>query len=469
MALLLSAAALAAGASGAAGAPRAPTGTWTGALSLPRGADPVTISLQLRGGRALVALGPGHAARTEVAASVSARRVRVSLPARPAPLRLDLRVRGRLLAGTARQGPLRGTARLRRGALTEAASLGAYRLEDGRTLAAVSVVGPRLGVVYETGEIRGLYRTAPGRYAAGAGLAVRNPVAGEARLAGTSVEWRGVRGERLPLREEEVRFRSGAVTLAGTLTLPPEAGPHPAVALLHGSGTTSRATNSILTAFYASRGLAVLAYDKRGIGQSGGAYPGQRATQAAVDTYARDAQAAARFLAAQPEVDPRRVGLSGASQAGWIMPLAAVREPAIRFLVLLVGPTVTEGESDTWGALTGLGERDPGDLAAIEAEVRRQGPSGFDPLPSIRALRVPALWLYGGNDLNVPTRLSVERLDPLTREAGRDLSYVVFPHANHGLIESPHGLAVEVERSSSYAPGVFTTIEAWLAKRGLRG
>jgi pimeloyl-ACP methyl ester carboxylesterase len=146
-----------------------------------------------------------------------------------------------------------------------------------------------------------------------------------------------------------------------------------------------------------------------------------------------------------------------------------VREPAIRFLVLLVGPAVTQGESDAWGASTGQGSRDPGDLAAIEAEVRRQGPSGFDPLPSIRALRIPALWLYGGNDLNVPTRLSVERLDPLTREPGRDLSYVVFPKANHGLVESEHGLQAEVERSSSFAPGLYPAIEAWLARRGLRG
>ena len=47
----------------------------------------------------------------------------------------------------------------------------------------------------------------------------------------------------------------------------------------------------------------------------------------AVDQYALDVEAQARFLAAQPEVDPARIGIAGASQAGWIMPLAASRGP----------------------------------------------------------------------------------------------------------------------------------------------
>src|SRR5262249_22818654 len=146
--------------------------------------------------------------------------------------------------------------------------------------------------------------------------------------------------------------------------------------------------------YFASLGFAVLAYDKRGVGQSGGTYPGNLATDAAIDVLAQDAQAAARFLAAQPEVDPAKVGLAGASQAGWIMPLAASREPAIRFLVLLVSPTRTVGETDLYHQLTGGGVARPTrPLADIDAQVAQAGPSGFDPMPSIRALRIPALWI----------------------------------------------------------------------------
>ena len=150
------------------------------------------------------------------------------------------------------------------------------------------------------------------------------------------------------------------------------------------------------------------------------------------------------------------------------MPLAATREPAVRFLVLLVSPAVTQGESDFYSQLTTQGAAIPTQSPAdIEAEVRRQGPSGFDPLPAIRALRIPALWLYGGNDQHVPTRLSVERLEPLTKEPGRDFSYAVFPTANHGLVDTEHGLNAEAQRSSRFAPGLLSTMAGWLRSHGL--
>ena len=82
-----------------------------------------------------------------------------------------------------------------------------------------------------------------------------------------------------------------------------------------------------LQALLLHAGVAVLAYDKRGIGKSGGLYPGESPTGATIDQLARDAAAAARFLTTRAEVDPARIGLAGHSQAGWIMPLAATREP----------------------------------------------------------------------------------------------------------------------------------------------
>ena len=76
---------------------------------------------------------------------------------------------------------------------------------------------------------------------------------------------------------------------------------------------------------------------------------------------ARDAAAAARFLAKQPGIDPRRVGLAGQSQAGWIPPLAAAREPAIRFLLMFSGPAVTADENDLFqdARRRGRAPRDP--------------------------------------------------------------------------------------------------------------
>lgn len=450
-----------------AAAPR-PAGTWVGSLRLPAASEASALSVELRGGQAQVVLAPGHAARTVVAARATSGRLRFSLPSRTGPIRFDLRLKGRRLAGSVRQGAVRGTATLGRGRALEAGTLGLYDLGDGRTLGVVQGFGQRAGVVYEADEIRGLYARSPAVYDVGSGLATRAPVVGTATFAADAAVWLGTQASRVVLRQEQVRVPAGRHSLACTLTLPPGEGRRPAVAFAHGSGPALRSFNSTFALFFARHGHVVLSCDKRGVGQSGGDYLGERASEQALDGYARDVEAQARWLAAQPEVDSARVGLSGASQAGWIMPLAASREPAIRWLVLLVSPTVTVGESDLWGDLAGQGRFQPARTdEELLVDVRRSGPSGFDPLPSIRTLRIPAVWIFGGNDRHVPTRLSVERLEPVTREAGRDVSYVVFPRANHGLVESEHGLDSEVVQSSRYASGLWRTIASWLRARGL--
>jgi pimeloyl-ACP methyl ester carboxylesterase len=90
-------------------------------------------------------------------------------------------------------------------------------------------------------------------------------------------------------------------------------------------------------------------------------------------------------------------------------------------------------------------------------------------MPSIRSLKVPALWLFGGKDRTVPSRLCVERLDPVTREPGRDLSYRVFPGGTHGLVLTQNGLLAEQARSSRMVDGLYHTLRDWLASRGLTG
>jgi hypothetical protein len=61
--------------------------------------------------------------------------------------------------------------------------------------------------------------------------------------------------------------------------------------------------------------------------------------------------------------------------------------------------------------------------------------------------------------------MSVRRLDPLTREPGRELSYVVFPSAKHSLLVTANGLAAEAERADRFAPGLYPLIAEWLRER----
>jgi hypothetical protein len=136
-------------------------------------------------------------------------------------------------------------------------------------------------------------------------------------------------------------------------------------------------------------------------------------------------------------------------------------------MVAFAGPAVTADEVDVWQNLTGAGNQ-PATMSdeAIEAEVVRHGPSGVDPLPWIRSLRIPALWVYAGLDRQVPTHLSTVRLGPIAAEAGRDFTISTFPKANHALVETQTGLTSEMLSSDRFAPGMFGAVRAWLDARG---
>jgi len=373
---------------------------------------------------------------------------------------------GRSISGTVVQGALHGTFRLVRSPaapLPESAP-GVYRFPSGRTIGIVDLGGLRL-VDLASGDIHGLFRRGTTRYRIGSTFGIATPAEGEIVFSrdGQTLTSSSERAVRVPLRQEEVRFPAGGATLAGTLTLPEGAAPHAAVAIVHGSGRTSRAGSQIFAAWFAIHGVAVLAYDKRGVGQSGGMFPGG-ATETGIDRLARDAEAAVRFLATQPEVDRRRIGLWGASQAGWIIPLAASRAP-IAFAAIGVGPTVTVGEEGFYSDLTNDGEG--GGLSASEAEARldETSASGFDPIPVIRSLRIPVLWVYGAEDRSIPTRRSVAIIQRLRSETGADFTSIVFPRAGHSLLETPNGLNAEIDTARRFAPGLFDEMIGWLRSR----
>ena len=450
---------------------RAASGTpssasWRGSYHLPRSAQPVRLAIAFDGGRALVALPGGYSGVRSVPVQRRRDHVRFRLPGRPSSVAFDGKLTPRSISGTVVQGAVRGTFGLARSTaapLPESAP-GAYRFPSGRTIGIVDLGGLRL-VDLASGDIHGLFRSSATRYRVGSTFGIADPVEGEVVFStdGRTLRLSGERAVRVPFRQEEVRFRAGGATLAGTLTLPEGAAPHAAIAIVHGSGRASRAGSQIFAAWFAIHGIAVLAYDKRGVGQSGGAYPGG-ATETGIDRLARDAEAAVRFLAAQPDVDARRIGLWGASQAGWIIPLAASRAP-VAFAVIGVGPTVTVGEESFYSDLTNDGE--VGGLTASEAEAQlgETAPSGFDPIPSIRSLRIPVLWVYGAEDRSIPTHRSVAIIQRLRSETGADFTSIVFPRAGHSLLETPNGLNTEIGASRRFAPGLFDEMIGWLRSR----
>src|SRR5271154_2961225 len=137
--------------------------------------------------------------------------------------------------------------------------------------------------------------------------------------------------------EEAIRFTNGDIPLAGTLILPAGAQPHPAVVLFHGSGPQER---DLFTArWFAAQGVAALAYDKRGVGESTGNF-----RKVPFMDICDDGLAGIAYLKSRKEIDPKRIGVWGLSQGGWLGPLAALRSADVAFVIAVSGPGVSPGE-----------------------------------------------------------------------------------------------------------------------------
>ena len=64
-----------------------------------------------------------------------------------------------------------------------------------------------------------------------------------------------------------------------------------------------------------------------------------------------------------------------------------------------------------------------------------------DPSVSLAKLRIPGLWIFGGQDGSVPVDLSIARLEKLIQE-GRPYEYVLFSAAGHNNIDTTFDTAM---------------------------
>ncbi|MFW0715490.1 alpha/beta hydrolase family protein [Pedobacter sp. N23S346] len=236
---------------------------------------------------------------------------------------------------------------------------------------------------------------------------------------------------------ENVQFKSMGVSLAGAIFMPKH--PHAAVILVHGSGQERRMVN--LASNLARNGIAVLTYDKRGVGESGGVYAGPEVGTNNVDSanlnlLALDASAAAQTLLLHLPGKKVLLGLVGFSQAGWVIPIAAEKNSEVRFMILFSGPVATtleqlrfqfytNGKTSFWETHSEADVREH-----IKNDPDRYQFTATDPLNSLIRLKIPGLWLYGGKDIQAPVGLSIERIDKLKAQ-GKPFEYHLFPMLGH--------------------------------------
>jgi pimeloyl-ACP methyl ester carboxylesterase len=395
--------------------------------------------------------------------------------------------------------------------------LGAYALPAGRFVTITGQGGhPRnLQYTLSTGEFGRLREGADGVYAAGSLTVAFEPCAtGRLKLTrGEVVE----QGAHLSLAETETTFSGDGIQLHGKLVMPQGDQAKALAVWIDGSNNDPSTDDSIWQYELARRGVAVFVYDKRGTGASTGAL------SADFHVRARDTVAAvleARRLA--PSVP--KVGVIGGSQGGWVAPLTATLTPldfVIPAFAMAEGPIaqdrqVVEGPLRQAGfkakdlakarRLTAITERvvrsnftdgfpaldafkaqhaDEPWLKAIQprsftgilltmssaeamagGQVASQGLSfTYEPRPVIETIKPRQLWLLGGSDRQAPNARTQAILWQIQLKRP-DLGVVMFPKADHGLIErtkTPDGV------TSAYSSGLFDITAAWIKAWRLPG
>ncbi|MDA0242677.1 MAG: alpha/beta fold hydrolase [Chloroflexi bacterium] len=289
-------------------------------------------------------------------------------------------------------------------------------------------------------------------------------------------------------RDEPISFQNGEIQLSGILTLPQGEGPFPAIVLVHGAGEGLADIYRYEGRRFAQRGIAVLAYDKRGDGNSGG-----NAASGTLPNLAEDALAAVRYLQTRPEINSQAVGLWGVSQGGWIQPIAATQEGSgVAFLVALSPSGLPAQQQNLYWhennyRYAGLSEKTLQRRLQANAFLQqflilaRAGslPSLFgqdnlgldiDPAPYWAKVTQPVLVQLGETDQNVPAAESAAVIrDALAHAGNHDYTIVIVPQADHGLYINPQGNNL-ARTTLRYPPGYYYAATDWiLARFGVGG
>ena len=399
----------------------------------------------------------------------------------------------------------------------ESCHVGIYRLDDGWAIDIAPSKEDWLRWRMIDGTIGLLKPAADGQWDSSLGWTDRpdGKRASFGDCAAGTIVFDGHRGVRAALETRDVTFRSGEVELAGRLVMPTGEAPVPIIVLVHGSEDTSARENFTQQRMFPAQGVGAFVYDKRGTGASGGKYTHDYPTLAA------DAAAAADEARRLAGARAGRIGFHGTSQGGWVGPLAATLTH-VDFVVVSYGLAVSPIQEDRECVALdmsrhGFGAEETrkalevahaaelvaasnfqnnyekldemrakyspepwfkyvrGNITGViysmpPAELRVKGPVFFaggmpyyDPMPVLRKLDTPQLWILGAEDIDAPPAETLRRLRGLQAD-GKPISMIVYPGAEHGMYEFE--MAANEERISTRQPRTYLQLVMEFAIKG---
>jgi uncharacterized protein len=300
---------------------------------------------------------------------------------------------------------------------------------------------------------------------------------------------------------EEITFKCGENTLAGVLHLPKTKGPYPAIVFIHGSGPTDRSSRGYYDPMwerFLEAGFACLSWDKPGIGAS--TTPGGRYRQQSFYQRASELRLAVDLLKARRDIDPKRIGCWGISQAGWIMPMVASRTKDIAFMIAVSCPGQTaveqsaylmrcraldQGETEekanqaaSFTRLSNLLLPKPAppeafwkhleggnpDYVHAKTGAEWDGSMLIEPAPLLERITCPVLAIFGSKDRKVDPGASAKVYEKSFEKSGnRNLTIKTFPDADHELfvVKTP---PVKDKKAQDWAlaPGYLDAMTDWL-------
>jgi alpha-beta hydrolase superfamily lysophospholipase len=228
-------------------------------------------------------------------------------------------------------------------------------------------------------------------------------------------------GERveIPYGVSRAGGAPASTVLAGYLRVPPAAGRPPAVVVMVPGLDSVKEELQATADYFLRRGLATLAIDGPGQGETEYRLPIEPA-------YERVAAAVADFLAGRADIDPGRIGLMGVSLGGYYAARCAAYEPRLRAAVALAGPYRFDLDWDT---------RPPQSRATFQhrsgagsPEEARQRAAALTLEQAAPRITIPLLVVHGQRDRMVLP----QQAERLAAEApGAEL--MMYPQGNHGV------------------------------------
>lgn len=339
-----------------------------------------------------------------------------------------------------------------------------------------------------------------------------------------------VKTEKTIYIQEEVTYPSqdSGITIAGTLTMPNAIGSFPAVILVAGMGPNDRDSKPfpLLADYLTQRGVAVLRFDKRGVGKSTGTYD----LTVTSEDFANDVRAGITYLKTRSDIDSAHIGLIGCSEGGVIASMVAATSSDVANVVLLAAAVVNAVDDvveevamqlKADGATAGMIAKDRAvrtrvlELAIKEQDVERAAllmraaieqywkelsakhrleaealPFGINmtnadetiamfnspwyryflalkPAEILKRITVPVLALNGDRDFIVLSRLAIPLIQKAFAAGGnRNCDVRELAGLNHWLQNCKTGALAEYGATEEImAPAVLEIVAEWISKR----